>query len=75
MGFTKAQAKKVEQIREIARLSGVDFWNMENEPDHDVRNVLLDICKDQLVRTAILSNYLLIDEILSQLICQHFFGR
>jgi hypothetical protein len=75
MGFTKAQAKKVDQIREIASLGGVDFWNLENQPDHDVRNVLLDICKDRLVRTTVLSNYLIIDEVLSELICQHFFGR
>ena len=41
MGMTKAQAKKFEQIKQIAELSGVDFRNLENEPGNDVRNVLI----------------------------------
>jgi hypothetical protein len=51
----------------------VDFWNLENEPDNDVRNVLLDLCRDRLVRTGIVSHYVLIDELLSDVICQQFF--
>ena len=75
MGFTKAQAKKVEQIKEIAKLGRVDFWNVENEPDNKVRNVLLEICNDRLVRACIVAHYVLVDELLSYPICQHFFGR
>jgi len=73
MPLTKAQKKKVEAIKQITKLGGVDFWNIENEPDNDVRNVLLDICKDRLVRVAIVSHYVLFDELLSDIICQHFF--
>src|SRR6266508_6238473 len=73
MGLTKTQAKKIEQIKEFAKLGGVDFWNVEHEPNNDVRNVLLDLCKDRLVRSGVISHYVLIDELLSDVICQHFF--
>src|ERR1700730_13533510 len=41
MAFTPSQKKKVEEIKAIATLVGVDFWNMENERDNDVRRAML----------------------------------
>jgi hypothetical protein len=73
MSLTKAQKKKVEAIKQIAKMGGADFWNIENEPDNDVRNVLLDLSNDRLVRAAIVSHYVLFDELLGDIICQHFF--
>jgi hypothetical protein len=73
MAFTPSQKKKVEEIKAIATLVGVDFWNMENERDNDVRRSLLELCQDRLVRTGIVSAYVLIDELLSDIMCQRFF--
>jgi hypothetical protein len=73
MPLTKTQKKKIEAIKQIAELAGLDFWNVENEPDNDVRNISLDFCNDRLVRAAIVSHYVLFDELLSDIICQHFF--
>lgn len=75
MSLTRVQKRKVDQIKEIAELIGVDFWNVEKEPDNDVRNALLGICSDLLVRAGVVSEYVLIDELLSNLICNHFFDR
>src|ERR1700730_8465768 len=73
MPLTKAQKKKDEAIKKNHKLGGVDFWNVENEPDNHIRNILLDFCNDRLVRVAIVSYYVLFDELLSDIICQHFF--
>ena len=73
MAFTPSQKKKVEEIKAIATLVGVDFWNMENERDNDVRRALLELCQDRLVRTGIVLAYVFIDELLSDIMCQRFF--
>src|SRR5262245_33859741 len=73
MPLTRAQKQKIEEIKTIAELTGVDFWNIDRETDSEVRNILLDLYRDRFVRAGIVSNYVLIDELLTDIMCQHFF--
>ena len=72
--LTPKQKAKVEELEEIARLTHVDFWNFQSyDDDNDVRNIVLGLAKDRLVRSDIVYSYVLIDELLCKLIARHFF--
>lgn len=71
--MTKRQKHKIDDIKGIARLGMVAFWDFENIPDHKSRNTAIEICRDRLVRMMIVSDYVMIDELLSEIMCRHFF--
>ncbi|HEX3495559.1 MAG TPA: hypothetical protein VHT02_00030, partial [Methylocella sp.] len=76
MPLTPKQKAKIKELEEISELVGVDFWNVkDSSDDNSVKNVLLDMAKDRIVRADVVFSYVLIDELLSDLICQHFFGN
>jgi hypothetical protein len=65
MPLTARQKTKVRELNEIAKLIGVDFWNAENSSDdNSVKNVLLELAKDKLIRSGVIYSYVLIDELL-----------
>jgi len=73
--LTPRQKAKVRELEEISKLTNVDFWNVENlYDDNDVRNIVLDLAKDRLVRSDVVYTYVLIDELLCDIIVQYFFG-
>jgi len=74
MPLTARQKTKVRELNEIAKLIGVDFWNAENSSDdNSVKNVLLELAKDKLIRSGVIYSYVLIDELLCELIARYFF--
>ena len=74
MKLTPTQKAKIKILEQISTIVGVDFWNVEKSAaDNDIRNFLLEFAKDRLVRSGILSDYVLIDEFLSELISRYFF--
>jgi hypothetical protein len=74
MKLTPTQKAKIKILEQISTIVGVDFWNVgKSDHSNDVRNVLLELAKDRLVRSGILSDYVLMDELLSELICRYFF--
>ena len=73
MPLSRSQKAKMRELEQIAALVHLDIANIREEPDSDVRNVLLGLAKDRLVRSGILSAYLLIDELLTGIMCQRFF--
>jgi hypothetical protein len=74
MALTRAQKAKVRELEEISRLAGVDFWNVEHSTDdNDVKNIVLELAKDRLVRCDVVHSYVLVDELLCELMARYFF--
>jgi len=74
MPLTPRQRAKSKELEEISKLVCVDFWNVENSQDgNDIKNIVLDIAKDRLIRSDVVYSYVLIDELLCELICRYFF--
>ena len=75
MPLTPSQKRKFAELHEISKIACIDFWNVErSNDDNDVKDIVLDLAKDQIIRADVVFSYVLIDELLSNLICQHFFG-
>jgi len=45
------------------------------DEDVDGRTPRLELAKDQIIRSAIIQKYVLLDEFLSAVVCWHFFGK
>jgi hypothetical protein len=74
MPLTTRQKTKVKELHEIAELIAVDFWNVENvRDDNSKKNLLLHLTKDKLIRSDIVYSYVLLDELLCELIARYFF--
>lgn len=74
MALTPKQKAKVRELEEISKLACVDFWNVQHSnDDNDVKHIVLDLAKDKLVRCDIVHSYVLIDELLCEMICKIFF--
>jgi hypothetical protein len=52
----------------------MDYWNILDY-DEDGRTVILEIMKQQLIRSDIIMSYTLIDEFLSVIMCHYYFKR
>jgi hypothetical protein len=73
--LTATQKAKVRELEEISKLTHVDFWNVEkSDDDNDVRNVVLDIARDRIIRSDVVFAYVLIDELLAELMARYFFN-
>jgi hypothetical protein len=70
--LTAAQRKLWNEAVEIAELGKVDFWNIE-EVDKEFRLAALRLAIAHMVVGEIVTQYTLMDEILSEVICKYFF--
>lgn len=73
MPLTTANKRKINKIKALSELAGISFWSAEQEADDDTREAILNLCEDRVVRAGVIAEYVLIDELLTDLICQHFF--
>lgn len=74
MPLTPRQKAKVEELKEISKIVCVDFWNVDtSNDDNDVKNMVLQLAKDRLIRADIVYYYVVIDELLCELIARYFF--
>lgn len=73
--LTKKQRALVTELKEL--ISGLDLSPDEiaEEADPDARTTYLEIAKDQIVRSAVVLKYVLMDEFLSAIMCWHYFGK
>jgi hypothetical protein len=76
MALTKKQKEIRAEIEQLAAAMRMDFWNIENyqQPPFD-RTALLHITRDKLVRSHVIIKYALIDEYLTDIICNYYFHR
>lgn len=74
MTLTRAQKNNISEIDQIVELAGLDYKNIE-EFEQDARISVLRNIKDQLVRSVIIMDYVLIDEHLCQILVNYYFGN
>jgi hypothetical protein len=74
MGLTRAERKLQAEVENIALLIDVDFWAVEQNYKPKYRKAKLELMKDKLVRSEVVYRYALIDEFLTDVICDYYFG-
>jgi|ERR1700730_6689211 hypothetical protein len=74
MALTKQQQCLRAEIEEIASAIGMDHWNIESY-DLEARTPILEKMKNQLVRSEVVIKYTLIDEFLTDIICNFYFRK
>jgi hypothetical protein len=74
MALTPKQRKLRSEIEAIASSISIDHWNIE-QYDPEMRTMFLDLAKDQLVRGNVIIKYTLLDELLTDIICNYYFRR
>jgi hypothetical protein len=76
VSLTRKQRQLRKEIEEIASVIGMDHWNIEEYEDpSEYRTEVLKGMKDQLVRSEIVMRYTLLDEFLTDIICDYYFRR
>lgn len=71
--LTKKQQDLIRELDELTSLLGLDYRDIRNI-EMEFRTPALKIMKDQMIRSAVILKYCLIDELLSGIICGYFFG-
>lgn len=71
--LTKKQKRLIEELDEIFALLEMDYWKIQEYPA-EFRTVTLELQKNQIIRSAVVIQYTLIDEHLNNQICKYFFG-
>jgi len=63
------------EVEDIASLIDTDFWAIENKYKPRYRKDALKLMMDKLVRSEVVFRYTLIDEFLTDVICDYYFRR
>ncbi len=74
MALTRLQQRLRREAEELSVMAKLDFWNIEKQ-DEEARTPLLRLAISYFVVGAIVTEYTLLDEILSTLICRYYFKR
>jgi hypothetical protein len=74
MALTNLQRQLRKDAEEVAEMAKIDFWNIE-KADPEARTPLLRIAVSHIVVAAVVTEYTLLDEILSSLICRYYFQK
>jgi len=72
-GLTPKQKVMVKELDGIYAVIHMDYWNIEEYPK-EMRTGMLELQKRQAIVGAIIMQYTLIDEAVSDEICKYFFG-
>jgi|SRR5262249_8775937 len=71
--LTRAERKYRTEIEEIAVLTDMDIWNVEAWTYSRIDR--LKVMRDKFVRVEVIMLYTVIDEILTDIICDYYFPR
>ncbi len=75
MGLTKKQRALVEELDEISEELGLDYWRFVDDPGvPEFLTTYLEIAWRHYIRSAVLTEYTLLDEYLGSVIARYFFG-
>jgi hypothetical protein len=74
LALTKKQKLLVKEANAIAALVRLDFWNIEKK-DKEARTPLLGNAITQMIRAEVVTQYTLLDEILTDLACRYYFKK
>lgn len=73
--LTRKQRELVEELRHLTSILGLNPDEIVAEADPKARTTSLELAKDQIIRSAVILKYVLMDEFLSGVICWHYFGN
>jgi hypothetical protein len=74
-GLTRKQGKLLAEVEELAAGLNLDHWNVDQKRKPDDRIVFLEVVRDKMIRAEVVTKYALIDEYLTNIICNYYFGR
>jgi hypothetical protein len=74
MKLTPKQRRLRTEIEALSSIIGVDHWRIYKYPSQR-RTFLLMATKDKLVRGEVISKYAVIDELLTDIICNYYLPR
>jgi len=74
MALTAKQRALQREMDEIASLTRIDYWNIETYQQADRTSFLLAI-RNQMIRGEIIMRYTLLDEYLTDIICNYYFRK
>src|SRR5271165_1119043 len=72
--LTALQKRLLTELDEVADLTRLDYANIL-QYDPDERTPRLRLMKQQLIRSQVIADYTLVDEMLGAAICHYFFGK
>ena len=76
VSLTRKQRQLRKEIEKIASVISMDHWKIEGyEGPSEYRTEVLKGMKDQLVRSEVVMRYTLLDEFLTNIICDYYFRR
>jgi hypothetical protein len=75
MALTRTERKLQAEVEDIALLVDLDFWAVEEHYKPDYRAAKLHLMRDKLIRSEVISKYTMIDEFLTDVICDYYFRR
>jgi hypothetical protein len=76
VSLTRKQRQLRKEIEKIASVISMDHWNIEGyEGPSEYRTEVLKGMKDQLIRSEVVMRYTLLDEFLTDIICDYYFRR
>lgn len=75
MALTAHQRRLLKDIKQIANIVKVDYPQIAKAYEPDERTTILRLMKDKIVRGDVVVKYTLIDEFLTDIICDYFFER
>jgi len=73
--LTGKQRRLVAEVRQLLSTLMLDPDAIIADDDVDGRTPRLELAKDQIIPSAVISKYVLMDELLSAVICWHYFGK
>lgn len=73
--LTAKQRHLVGELRQLLSTLMLDPGVIIADEDVDGRTPRLELAKDQIIRSAVILKYVLMDEFLSAVICWHYFGK
>jgi len=72
--LTHKQAALVRELREIFELLALDFYNIKDY-DKEQRTTRLGVIRNFVIRAGVIKQYVFVDELFNDELCDHFFGR
>lgn len=72
--LNSTQRRLLAEAKEIAEMAKLNFWDIEKE-DKEARTPLLRIAINGMVVAEVITQYTLLDEILSDLACRYYFKK
>jgi hypothetical protein len=75
MALTREQRRTIKEIKDISDAVAMDYWNIEEYEPPERRSVQLVQMKHRLVVSYVIEKYTVIDEFLTDAICDFYFRQ